>query len=524
MKEIQLLYVINEVSSKKGLGRQELSFVILVENLTFSKKIDIVWAGEDAIWHTLPADFYAATEGNKEYWRAQATFSQELNKPLPGNIMFALRYQTPGQEFWDNHHGLNYRSLANSGIQVADDCLVQNIGYLQTLENGRKLIPIIVATNQTLRAKKVTIHWTTNNWQQVHVTRCYQKRNRALNRDGEPIQDGVQIWKGLLNISNAFGLEYSICCESEDKVVWDNNYGRNYTARRKLLKVLALNLHCMQEENQDAKFSVIAKAIDEQQIDIVCLQEVAEPWNDGRGNPEMNSAKIINERLDSPFYLYTDWSHLGFDRYREGVAILSRYPVIQRDSRYISVNEDPYSIHSRKVVMAQISVPHIGLINVFSSHLSWWNDGFSVQFENLHKWAESKRTANIKATMLCGDFNIKAGSKGYSLVVDTDEYEDQWLVANSPQIFEKVFVERQPNWQTLLDDDHRIDFIFLHRTSSLQAISANALFTEQDYGCVSDHQGYLLAFEPKEMCTSKLKGLQNHHCQHEKQITEPFLR
>ena len=160
--------------------------------------------------------------------------------------------------------------------------------------------------------------------------------------------------------------------------------------------MLILNLHCYQEDNQDHKLSQIARAINELDVDVVCLQEVAELWNNGLGDWESNSARIINDRLKSPYHLVTDWSHLGFDRYREGVAILSRYPIARQEGRYVSNSRDPYSIHSRKVVMARIRVPHLGLINVFSSHLSWWDDGFPEQFETLRQWAANEHTGDVQ--------------------------------------------------------------------------------------------------------------------------------
>ena len=129
------------------------------------------------------------------------------------------------------------------------------------------------------------------------------------------------------------------------------------------------------------------------------------------GTWNTNSAKIINDRLDQPFHLYTDWSHLGFDKYREGVAILSRFPMLKQESKYVSDSHDVYSIHSRKVVMAQVHVPYMGLINVFSAHLSWWEDGFAEQFKRLRDWAADNQTDDVKATLLCGDFNITAGSR-----------------------------------------------------------------------------------------------------------------
>lgn len=496
MSKIQLLYVVNETTRKKGLIQQELTFFVLVENLAFSKKVDVVWAGDDGVWHTLPAMYHSSPERDKEYWQAKTTFTPGPDKSLPGNIQFALRYKVLGREYWDNNRSLNYRSQANAGIQVADHHPLLTIGFEKRLDDGQKLVPITVAVNQSLRAEKVTVHWTTDDWKHSNTTRCYLKRSRSLNRDGNPIQDGVQVWKGLLNIGHAFRLQYSICCESADEVLWDNNFGHNYSASRKPLKVLILNLHCYQEENQDYKFSQIAKAINALDVDIVCLQEVAEPWNEGEGDWKLNSANIINQRLKSPYHLHADWSHLGFDQYREGVAVLSRYPFAKHDSRYVSNSDDPYNIHARKVVMAQIAVPCIGLINFFSSHLSWWDDGFSEQFENLRAWANTKHSGQVKSTMLCGDFNIKAGSRGYELVVDSNEYADQFLAANSPAVFEKIFGDKRPHWQRYLVDDHRIDYIFMKKSSELRVTSGRTLFTEQDYGSVSDHSGYLMTFEP----------------------------
>ncbi len=497
MNKIRLLYVANEVSRERGLIRQELSFFILAANLAFAKKIDIVWAGEDGVWHTLPAMYHSSPEHDKEFWNATASFHYTPDRALPGNIQFALRYQVLGKEYWDNNHSQNYHSQANSCFQQTEHHALLNIGFNKHLDDGQKLVPITVAVNWPLRAQKVSVHWTTDDWKHTNVTRCYLKSSLALNHDGHSIQDGVQLWKVLLNIGHAFRLQYSVCCESENHVSWDNNFGLNYSASHKPLNVLILNLHCYQEDNQDYKLSQIARAINELRVDIVCLQEVAEDWNDAQGNWESNSAKIINDRLASPYHVHTDWSHLGFDRYREGVAILSRYPIAKYGSRYLSHSDDPYNIHARRAVMAQVDIPCIGRINCFSSHISWWDDGFPEQFENLRDWANSNHNGQVRATLLCGDFNIKAGSRGYKLVADASDYEDQFLAAKSPKVFKKIFRERRPDWQRYLIDDHRIDYIFMKNSSGLRVTSARVIFTEQEYGRVSDHEGYLMTFEPK---------------------------
>jgi maltose 6'-phosphate phosphatase len=501
MDKIQLLYIENSISRKDNKIQQWLTFFILLENVGYDKQVDVLWSGEDGVWQTLPAQ-YSSTQGNdKEYWRAQTTITLTEEQSLPGNIQFGLRFQAYGFEYWDNNEGLNYSSEADSGIQLAHNKQVQNIDFANCLKDGQEFVPITIAVDQLFNAEKVTIHWTTDQWKTVQKSPCHCKRNywdtQCHSNARNPNQYGIELWTGQIDNGDSFRLQYIICCEKEGQTLWENNQGNNYSFHREQLKVLILNLHCYQEENQDEKFTQIAKAINQLDADIVCFQEVAEYWRDGEGDWESNSAKIINDRLTKPFHLYTDWSHLGFDKYKEGVAILSRYPLSDHDSRYVSVSHDIYSIHSRKVVMARVHVPYIGAINVFSAHLSWLEDGFQSQFQHLHEWAQGKDNQDIKATMLCGDFNITAGTSGYEWVVDSNNYDDQFLAANEEGVFEKIFRVNDTHWQNLLADDYRIDYIFMNKTSDLQVTSAKVVFTDQDYGRVSDHCGYFMTFEPK---------------------------
>lgn len=501
MKPIRLLYVENIITRKRKVPRQELTFFMRVRNLSYDKQVDVVWAGEDDIWHTLPVQYHSTLHDDIENWMVRVSFPLTAHQALPGNIRFGLRYRFHEQEFWDNNHGHNYESQADSGIQLGPELPLQNIGYHPRLQEGQKTLPVTVVLDRSVRAEKVTIHWTVDHWQHTYKTACHCKKNywdgKAKSNARNPNQYGAQLWSGRLRIGSAFRLEYSICCEGHGQILWDNNEGRNYIASHKPLSVLILNLHCYQEAEQDHKFWQIARAIDEQGVDIVCFQEVAENWNGGHGDWESNSAHIINQRLRTPYHLFADWSHLGFDQYREGVAILSRFPLAKQEGRYVSDSHDVYSIHSRKVVMAQVRVPYMGLINFFSAHLSWWEDGFEQQFRRLCEWAKGKRGRQVKATMLCGDFNIAAGSEGYQLVVDGHEYEDQYLHANEQGLFEKVFRVNDPHWRDFLADDYRIDYIFLHRESDLKVTSARVVFTEHDYGRVSDHCGFIMTFEPK---------------------------
>ncbi|MCK5870933.1 endonuclease [Methylococcaceae bacterium CS1] len=499
MNQIKLLYVENIIFRKTKQVQQKLSFFLALENIGYDKQVDIHWAGEDGIWQILPAQYHSMMGHGSEYWSASITLSLSEKHSLPGNIQFNLRYRVQSHEYLIDNHSQNYSSEADSGLKLTDNQSLQNVDFDSQLQIGQQTTSVCVAIARSFNAKKVTIHWTTNDWKTTKLTVCTFKRdywNKAAHSNARnPNQYGNQLWSGKIHHTELFNLKYVISCENDQQTIWDNNDEHDYSFQREQLKILILNLHCYQEENQDEKFTTIAKTIDDLNVDIVCLQEVAEYWNDGHGDWPSNSAKIINDRLSEAFYLHTDWSHLGFDKYREGVAILSRYPLSNQDSGYVSDSHDIYDINSRKVVTARIYVPYIGFINVFSAHLSWLEGGFQEQFIRLRKWAGNIKSADIKATLLCGDFNITAGSSGYKQVVNSNEYEDQYLAINKQGVFDKIFKVNDAHWQDLLADDYRIDYIFMNKNSEIQATSARVVFTDQDVGRVSDHCGYLMTFE-----------------------------
>lgn len=505
MDKIQLLYIENIITRKEEKVQQQLTFFMQVDNLGHTKEIDVVWAGEDGIWHTLAVKYSSVLGDDKEFWQAGATFTLSANESLPGNIEFGLRYRVSGMEFWDNKRGRNYFSQADSGIKLGGRNTIQNIGFTGQWVNEQHMIPVTIAVDKSCNFDKVTVHWSSDNWQTTQETACHTAKDfwdkKRSSNARNPNQYGVQLWAGEISSDDPFQVQYVICCERDGHVTWENNEGNNYFFQQAKLKVLILNLHCYQEENQDEKFTLIADVINELDIDIICFQEVAEYWRDGEGDWESNSAKLINDRLKKRFNLHTDWSHLGFDKYKEGVAILSKYPLSNHQSMYVSDSHDIYSIHSRKVVMAKVHVPFLGAVNVFSAHLSWLEDGFEQQFNRLNEWAEANLIDNVKASLLCGDFNITAGSSGYELVVDSNKYDDQFLAANKRGIFDKIFRVNDAHWQDLLADDYRIDYIFMSKASELEVTSAEVIFTDQDYGRVSDHCGYLMTFEPKAVDT-----------------------
>ena len=260
---------------------------MLIENLAPYKLVEVHWAGEDRVWHILRAEYHSSNGANREIWRAQATFNLSDDASLPGDVEFVLRYCVRGEEYWDKNDSSNYFSNADSGVLLEQSLPLLQVDFNPVLQAGQRHYTVVAAVRHSLQPEHVYIHWTTDNWRNTRVTPCFFNRmhwnkwHRSSARN--PNRYDTSIWSGQIKIDDAFRIQYAIGCDTPGGTIWDNNFGHNYVARRRRLKILTLNLHCYQEENQDAKFSEIARAINDLEIDVVCLQEVGEPWGNGRG-------------------------------------------------------------------------------------------------------------------------------------------------------------------------------------------------------------------------------------------------
>lgn len=449
-----------------------------VRNVGYVKRVEVHYSAGGAPWSVVAAG-YTRMGRSYETWVAAVP---ETEAPF---VEFAVRLCVGELDVWDNNRGANYRIDTVTAAIVGQSWDVAVIEAAEELAGSHSPYRIAAVVLDSLQPSQVFVRWTGDRWQTATTTACRQhERGEAANSTR-----AASVWETGIPVEGLAQLEFAVGAESSSgSTAWDNHDGANHIARGRALRVLTLNLHCFEEPDWDAKFWQIARAINDHDVDLVCLQEVAEPWNGSREDGSVNAARLIRSRLKRPYHITYDWSHLGFGRYREGSAILSRYNVTIKDSGYVSATRDPYDIHARKVVMAQVEVPGFGAVNVFSVHLSWWSDGFKTQFENLRRWADGRHTDQVAATLLCGDFNSAPDSEGYRLATTNGEYQDQFLQA--------VRVDAAGNGHSPGAGDGRIDYIFLKRGSALGVLNAKELFNSGDsYGRVSDHPGYLAEFE-----------------------------
>lgn len=292
---------------------------------------------------------------------------------------------------------------------------------------------------------------------------------------------------------------------TNDKLWIKNNVMLPYDPSKKpkdYLLLLSVNLHTYQEKEQEAKFSSIVQALYDLRPDVVLLQECAQnkeatiiKKHYDKEIKKDNMAHIICSMLRDNHSInydyYWDWSHYGWNEWEEGVAILTPHKIIRTESKYVTTNQTKTFWKSRNIAMATVDITSIGKINFFSIHTGWWNDKpdpFNTQFENIIEWEESIKNGAI-ATILAGDFNIEAGSEGYTFIEDKDKYIDIYRKANPHGFYDPTIGGKIDGWEKGMPTGKRIDYIFINKDADFTTVMSQRIFTKKSYGRVSDHTG-----------------------------------
>ncbi|OHD24910.1 MAG: hypothetical protein A2086_03805 [Spirochaetes bacterium GWD1_27_9] len=273
------------------------------------------------------------------------------------------------------------------------------------------------------------------------------------------------------------------------------------------IMILTLNMHTYQETNQDAKFNMIAKLINDLTIDLIAFQECAQKNNTeiltGKIRTD-NMAYIITKKLKDnyalDYYYVWDWSHYGFSVYEEGVAVISKYPITSSESRYISTNTSKNDITSRIAMMGTTNIPSIGNINFFSAHTHWMTSSTDTEHNSqvlkIKQFVTDKDTTGDVSTdlsIVCGDYNCNAANilpwvTPYNTMVANNDFIDTFLSAN-PKANDKP---QQAIYDTVKGDyPGRIDYIFMKNNVKFSVVNSMIVFKPDIVGTVSDHYGVI---------------------------------
>lgn len=275
------------------------------------------------------------------------------------------------------------------------------------------------------------------------------------------------------------------------------------------MKILTLNTHSLVEDNYSQKLMDFARAIAKEQPEIIALQEVNQtssgaaaageisgyvPCGDftvREDNHVYNAAKRLEE-LGAHYY----WTWLpmkrGYDKYDEGIAVMSRSPIIETQTVLVSGVDDYADWKTRKLLGIRTeAVPDEWF---FSVHYGWWNDpdeSFQSQWQRTVKYMEKYETV-----WLMGDFNSPAEvrKEGYDLANSSRFYDSYELAEkkDSGITVGKII----DGWRDKLSenaDGMRIDHI--RCSKKVIVTSSEVLFNGINYPVVSDHYGVMINYE-----------------------------
>ena len=264
------------------------------------------------------------------------------------------------------------------------------------------------------------------------------------------------------------------------------------------MKIMTLNLHTYQEDQQEAKFKRIAQKIVDEAIDVVCFCQAAQTFNAPRVANYVrqdNAVKLIcdevNQLLGNESYHFAwDLSHYGFKIYEEGIAILTKHRVLEVVTQYISHTHDTFTFKSRKILKAVIDYHGIKM-NIFSCQLGWKDDEyepFKEQFVKLDEWV--KQDAET-FSVIAGDFGNDVDTECYTQIVDAG-YIDQYLVARPDGLHDETFINPR-GFTTIHFASLRMDYVFTN-DNRYPAIRAERYFQSEEEK-VSDHMAVMVELD-----------------------------
>lgn len=264
------------------------------------------------------------------------------------------------------------------------------------------------------------------------------------------------------------------------------------------MKILTLNTHSWMEDNPLEKLEALSENIAQQKFDVIALQEVNQtmakaPVSRKDLRRYVETEATVRIKSDNFAFLlvqslrakgldyYWTWvpSHIGYDTFDEGLALLSRKPIDDTRSFFASKSKDFYEIKARKVLGIQTGGEWF-----FSLHLGWWLD----EEEPFHEqWARCEAVfSGLKGRVfLCGDFNNAAHIEGEGYDLVAQNWYDTYDLAEAKD--EGCTIDENIDGWSDNSSGLRIDYIFCNQPVPVQ--SSKVVFDGETGPIVSDHFG-----------------------------------
>lgn len=268
------------------------------------------------------------------------------------------------------------------------------------------------------------------------------------------------------------------------------------------MQLLTLNTHSWMEADDELQLDSLAKFVASGDFDAICLQEVNQPLvgndiedqkfceisNQIKPNAKNFAYLLVRRLKELGFDYFWSWqaTHIGYDKFYEGVAILSKTKL--NSAQYlISKVDDLEDFHTRKLLVSHTKICG-SEICLASCHMSWYTDetsGFAYELNKLED-ALINDKGNI---ILMGDFNApdQADDPSYQMLCGNNlGLMDSYINAEKSRgCF--TALSSIDGWNTDKKEPMRIDYVWLDPTFSVEL--HEVCLDGENGPIVSDHAG-----------------------------------
>lgn len=261
------------------------------------------------------------------------------------------------------------------------------------------------------------------------------------------------------------------------------------------MKLLTLNTHSIIEPDYERKLDIFCEQIAKYTPDIIAMQEV----NQGTNSPlakelygfipcitklvrhDNHALRTIQKLRNNNIDYYWTWVpvKVGYSKYEEGLAFLSRSPINSACSIYISQSTDFLNWKARRLLGITVSG-----MQFFNVHTGWWHDDeepFTEQWKRINEYIKGD-------AWLMGDFNSPDDIpyEGYDLITNStwkDVYAHAKIRDDGYTVTNKI-----DGWDC--DKQQRLDYIFYNFDTQINKVQVMFKTTP-----VSDHFGVMAEVE-----------------------------
>ncbi len=276
------------------------------------------------------------------------------------------------------------------------------------------------------------------------------------------------------------------------------------------MRLLTLNTHSLIEEHYEQKLWDFILTIEERRPDIIAMQEVNQTSDTSPVKPQSmtgfrpcdphatirednHALRVIQALLSRGLPYFWTWLPVkkGYGRYDEGLAIMSRAPMVGTDTVTVSRTDDPLNWKTRKLLGIRTETAPEDWF--YSVHFGWWGD---ADEPFAHQWHQTEAHLNGRGCVwLMGDFNNPAHvrGEGYDMISTSgwrDTFKDA-AVRDDGVTVAKVI----DGWseRSCTHSGIRIDQIWCNRPRSIR--SSQVVFNGANAPVVSDHFGVMIETE-----------------------------